>query len=123
VGIGKALGHPTRLAILRDLRSNAETRSPTTCAEANGMALANIHYHFQTLAGLGVVSLSRTEKRRGATEHFYFLDGPLTVAVLTTLDLLEGRTETIAPDPADRPLDDAAAGSPLDGPGRGGGSA
>jgi hypothetical protein len=34
IGVGKALSHPTRLAMVRDLRSGVDARSPTTRAEA-----------------------------------------------------------------------------------------
>lgn len=89
VKVATALSHPTRLAIVRGLRS--ETDSPSSWADENGESVGNSAYHFRQLQRLGVASLAGTRKRRGALEHIYALEGPLAKPVLTALDLLDGR--------------------------------
>jgi DNA-binding transcriptional ArsR family regulator len=46
--------------------------SPKEIAEQLGISdISNVSYHLRELAKLGLIAVARTEKRRGATEHFY----------------------------------------------------
>jgi len=68
----QALGHPTRVRILRFLKS-AEVASPNRMAIEFRMPLGNVGYHVRRLQALGFVELTRQVPRRGALEHFYRL--------------------------------------------------
>jgi DNA-binding transcriptional ArsR family regulator len=71
-GLFRALGHPIRLAIVERLGETGEG-SPGAFAEAFGAPLATVSHHFRSLAGTGMIGLTRTEARRGALEHYYVL--------------------------------------------------
>jgi DNA-binding transcriptional ArsR family regulator len=45
--------------------------SPKEIASAIGLPLPNISYHVKILREAGLITLDRTEPRRGAVEHFY----------------------------------------------------
>lgn len=56
-----ALGHPTRLALFRQLvRAGPEGRGPTALAEDQRMQRTLVSYHLQPLVAAGLV---RSEKR------------------------------------------------------------
>jgi DNA-binding transcriptional ArsR family regulator len=64
-----ALAHPIRLAIMR---TAAGEFSPKTTADALGdVSLQLVSYHVRILRDAGLLTLTRTEPRRGALEHFY----------------------------------------------------
>lgn len=90
------LDHPLRLTILRDMQRGDETYSPGIWSRHRGEPIGNAAYHFRVLGKLGVASVGWTAERRGGTEHFY-VKGPLMLAALTTLDLLEGHAEPAPP--------------------------
>ncbi|QXT34919.1 metalloregulator ArsR/SmtB family transcription factor [Sphingomonas sanguinis] len=55
-----ALGHPTRLALFRQLvRAGSQGRGPTALAEEQGVQRTLISYHLQPLVAAGLV---RSEK-------------------------------------------------------------
>jgi len=66
----KALGHPTRVRILRVLRDR-ELASPVELSAELGVALGTIGYHVRRLEQLGFIELARRTQRRGAIEHHY----------------------------------------------------
>jgi DNA-binding transcriptional ArsR family regulator len=73
----KAIAHPLRYEILVRIRERGEA-SPVGIARALEQPVGRISHHVRTLARLGAIRLVRTERRRGAIEHFY-------AAVRTTL--------------------------------------
>jgi DNA-binding transcriptional ArsR family regulator len=85
--VGKALSHPLRLAILREVRDQRQL-SPSAYARQSGEPLGNVSYHVTALREAGVLEVTDTAKRRGALEHFYSLTGPRAGIALTVLDLL-----------------------------------
>jgi DNA-binding transcriptional ArsR family regulator len=66
----KALGHPTRVRILRVLHDR-ELASPVELSAELGVALGTIGYHVRRLEQLGFIELARRTQRRGAIEHHY----------------------------------------------------
>ena len=85
--VAKALGHPLRLALLREIRDRRKL-SPSEFAKETGEPLGNVSYHLLALREAGVVEISDTAKRRGALEHYYALSGPRAGIALGALDLL-----------------------------------
>ena len=67
--LAKAMSSPVRIRILGML--NEAVLSPKQVAERLGEPLENVSYHVRLLRDLGCIELVRTEKRRGATAHFY----------------------------------------------------
>ncbi len=64
-----ALAHPIRLAIMR---AAVDEFSPKQMAETFGdVSLQLVSYHVRILRDAGLLTLSGTEPRRGALEHFY----------------------------------------------------
>ena len=68
--LAKALSHPLRQRILRQL-NEAGVRSPNELSRELGDPLGNVSYHVRILRELDCVELVRTEQRRGALEHYY----------------------------------------------------
>jgi DNA-binding transcriptional ArsR family regulator len=66
----KALGHPTRVRILKVLRDR-ELASPVELSAELGVTLGTIGYHVRRLESLGFIELARRTQRRGAVEHHY----------------------------------------------------
>jgi hypothetical protein len=64
-----ALGHALRQHIL--LAAVAGEVSPNGLSKALNVGLSSVAYHARVLHGVGLLELTRTEQRRGATEHFY----------------------------------------------------
>jgi DNA-binding transcriptional ArsR family regulator len=85
--IAKALSHPLRFELLRDLRER-RTLSPVEYARESGEALGNVSYHFTVLAKADVIAQTGSVARRGAMEHRYSLAGRRAEVVLAVLDLL-----------------------------------
>lgn len=94
VAVAKALGHPLRVRLIRDLQ-RFDDYAPSRWAEDNDLPLGNVDYHFKTLAKLGVAKVVRTERKRGATEHHYGLAGKLADATVRVLDVLEDKAELV----------------------------
>jgi DNA-binding transcriptional ArsR family regulator len=87
--IAKALSHPLRIELLRELRERKDL-SPVEYARESDEALGNISYHFTVLAKAEVIAQTRAVTRRGAMEHRYSLAGPRAQVALAVLDLLGG---------------------------------
>jgi DNA-binding transcriptional ArsR family regulator len=68
--LAKALSHPLRVRILLRL-TDSGVASPTQLAQALGVPVSNVSYHVGVLEDLECLELVRTERRRGALEHFY----------------------------------------------------
>ena len=85
--IAKALSHPLRFELLRNLRERKDL-SPVEYARESGEPLGNISYHFGVLAKAEVISQTGSVARRGAMEHRYSLSGRRAEATLAVLDLL-----------------------------------
>ena len=65
-----ALAHPLRAQLLREYRT---PRSPKEIAGEIREPLGNVSYHTRTLAAAGLLRLERTEPRRGAVAHYYYV--------------------------------------------------
>jgi DNA-binding transcriptional ArsR family regulator len=65
----KAIGHPLRWQMLEALTEGEA--SPAQLARKFGEPVNLVAYHMGILAKAGGVELTRTEPRRGSTEHFY----------------------------------------------------
>jgi DNA-binding transcriptional ArsR family regulator len=85
--IAKALSHPLRFGLLRDLRERKDL-SPVEYARESGETLGNVSYHFSVLAKAEVIAQTASVARRGAMEHRYSLTGRRSEAALAVLDLL-----------------------------------
>ena len=68
--LGKALSHPLRPRILQVLTLRGQS-SPVQVAAELGAPLGQVAYHMRMLRQHGCVELVRTERRRGAIEHYY----------------------------------------------------
>ncbi len=66
----KAIAHPLRQRILFAIDEAGEA-SPKSVAHALGAPLGRVSHHVRVLLRLGAIELTRTEPRRGATEHYY----------------------------------------------------
>jgi DNA-binding transcriptional ArsR family regulator len=73
--VAKALSHPFRSHILATLGDRIA--SPKEIADELGIDPRDLDYHIKVLIGIGMIRLVRTEKRRGACEHFYELSSPI----------------------------------------------
>lgn len=69
-----ALGHPIRVRVLEALVH--ESASAKQLAKQFGIPLSNVAYHLCRVLDreCGIVSVVRTQQRRGATETFYEID-------------------------------------------------
>lgn len=70
--VARALGHPLRLQIMRELRSR-KTVSPKELTDALQEPLGNVSYHMSVLRKAGAVEIVELIQRRGAMEHRYAL--------------------------------------------------
>jgi DNA-binding transcriptional ArsR family regulator len=66
----KALGHPTRVRVLRIL-DRRDMASPVQLSDELSIPLGTMGYHVRRLEALGMIELAGTQQRRGAIEHFY----------------------------------------------------
>jgi DNA-binding transcriptional ArsR family regulator len=87
--VAKALSHPLRVAIIRDLRASAGPVSPSEYAESNGVPLGNVSYHCKALREAGVARIIKREPVRGAVENFHALDGTNAAACLAVIDAID----------------------------------
>jgi DNA-binding transcriptional ArsR family regulator len=67
--LAKALSHPLRQRLL--MAYYERVTSPRELADDLGEQLNAVSYHTQHLLRHGFLELVRTEKRRGATKHYY----------------------------------------------------
>jgi DNA-binding transcriptional ArsR family regulator len=65
----RALAHPLRVQILEIL--NEREGSPNELMEILSYPLGNVAYHTRVLEKCGCIELVRTERRRGAVEHYF----------------------------------------------------
>lgn len=87
--IAKALSHPLRLEILREMRKRKDA-SPNDLSQYLNEPLGNISYHVTTLREAGAVEVVEEVPRRGAVEHRYALAStPRAALVGQMLDLLD----------------------------------
>jgi DNA-binding transcriptional ArsR family regulator len=68
-GIARLVGHPLRQRLLYAYAESVT--SPSAFAEASGERLNVVSYHTQVLLRAGCIELVRTERRRGAVQHYY----------------------------------------------------
>jgi DNA-binding transcriptional ArsR family regulator len=75
--LAKALGHPIRLAILRELRSRSSTElSPLGFTGKFGFGSPQgVCCHFKALRDAEVLSVARREPRRGSAATYHALRG------------------------------------------------
>jgi DNA-binding transcriptional ArsR family regulator len=66
-----ALAHPLRRKILRRMLGQEGETTPRELSAELGEPLSALSYHVRVLAECGAVKLKRTQKIRGATQHFY----------------------------------------------------
>jgi DNA-binding transcriptional ArsR family regulator len=85
--IAKALSHPLRFELLRELRER-KSLSPVEYARESDESLGTVSYHFGVLAKAGVITQTGAVARRGAMEHRYSLSGRRAKVALAVLDLL-----------------------------------
>ena len=69
----RALGHPTRLNVLRRLAEGPASPVDYTQAAASGESLGVVSHHFRALRQAGLIELAWTEQRRGALKRSYRL--------------------------------------------------
>jgi DNA-binding transcriptional ArsR family regulator len=85
--IAKALSHPLRFGLLRELRER-KNLSPVEYARDSDQPLGNVSYHFSVLRKAKVIAHTGSVAKRGATEHRYSLSGRRAKVALAILDLL-----------------------------------
>lgn len=74
--IAEAGRHPTQIAVLELLDDIPELSwSPNRMSRAIGENLGDTSYHVRVLAGENLLTLTDTQPRRGAVEHYYELSG------------------------------------------------
>ncbi len=66
----RALGHPLRQAILKEV-ADTEEISPQECGRQMGVIVSTVAYHFRKLAECDAIALVRTEPVRGSIKHYY----------------------------------------------------
>jgi DNA-binding transcriptional ArsR family regulator len=65
----RGMSHPLRYQLLTHL--NDREWSPNELSDQLAQSLSQVSYHVKVLLEYGLIELTRTEPRRGATEHFY----------------------------------------------------
>lgn len=88
----QALAHPFRIAILRQaLQSTGEPFTPRETAQALGVPVNRLGYHFRVLSRAGILNLQESTVLQGsAVEHFYVpcaaaMSAPIVRDVLMSL--------------------------------------
>lgn len=97
VKIGKALGHPTRIALLRAY-GDGRVQSVVSWWKENRDygSLSGVNFHYESLVECQLMTVRDTRPRRGTIEHFYRLQGQVAARAVEVLDALEGNRELIA---------------------------
>jgi DNA-binding transcriptional ArsR family regulator len=85
--VGKALSHRLRIEMIRELRAGTAL-SPKDLSKRLSEPLGNVSYHCSALRKAGMLTLTDTQKRRGALEHYYLLDGSNSEPLLAALDAI-----------------------------------
>lgn len=97
--------HPLQARILDVLAGSDEPLTPKGIAQHLGMPLGRISYHVRQLNAAGLLTLVRTEPRRGALAHFYTIASRSPVMHVTITNELAravGRIAEEHPDAAIR---------------------
>jgi predicted transcriptional regulator len=71
--IARTHAHPLRFRILERLARDDATMSPVELSREFDVPVNLMAYHVKQLHEKGLLTLSSTRARRGATEHFYCL--------------------------------------------------
>lgn len=92
VAIANALLHPLRWEILNAMADADTDLSPKLLSKRlsdqhGGDRLTNVSYHVRQLVAYDLISLTDSEPRRGALEHFYALTTLGMCALLTYSDI------------------------------------
>ena len=66
----RALGHPLRRSILKEMQGEEEI-SPGELSQRMEVPLSNLSYHVRVLAKCEAITLVRTRPVRGSMQHFY----------------------------------------------------
>lgn len=66
----RALSHPDRRTILKEMRGEEEI-SPRELSKRLEVPLSNLSYHVRILAECEAITLVRTQPVRGSVKHFY----------------------------------------------------
>jgi hypothetical protein len=69
--VAAAIAHPLRFQILQSMNAPPRRISPNEYHRESGHPLGNCSYHFRKLEKAGCIELVETQKRRGATEHYF----------------------------------------------------
>src|SRR5690349_22221996 len=67
----EGLAHPLRRRVLRLMMGQRREMTPRALAERLEEPLSVVSYHVRVLEQCDAVRLTRTERVRGATQHFY----------------------------------------------------
>ncbi len=67
----EGLAHPLRRRVLRLMKEERRETTPSELSERLGEQLSVLSYHVRVLEQCNAVRLTRTERVRGATQHFY----------------------------------------------------
>jgi DNA-binding transcriptional ArsR family regulator len=93
--VAKALSHPERIAILRDLRDHEAPVSATDFSRrvrGEASLRSEIGYHFSALRKLELITATSRRPVRGSSETFYRIGGPrgeLALMILAAIDVAE----------------------------------
>jgi AraC-like DNA-binding protein len=71
LALSAAYGHPMRIRILAAMNSPRRQYSPIQLAEAWGLGIGTVSYHFRELVNLGFLEIVDERKIRGAVEHVH----------------------------------------------------
>ncbi len=96
VDLFEGLAHTVRRRILRLMMDKRREWTPSALSEALDEPLSVLSYHVRVLEQCEAVRLTRTERVRGATQHFYRLSLKAKWArraLETTKDPPKGKTE------------------------------
>jgi DNA-binding transcriptional ArsR family regulator len=90
----KALSHPLRRDVLRELQERPPT-SPRDVADLLAEPLSNVGYHFRVLRECAAIELVKVEPVRGSIQHFYrfAIEDPWALAVLDGDEEAEKKTD------------------------------
>jgi DNA-binding transcriptional ArsR family regulator len=66
----RAMGHPLRRDILKEMQGKKEI-SPRELSQLLEESLSNVSYHIRVLEKCDAITLVRTRPARGSMQHFY----------------------------------------------------
>lgn len=82
----KAISHPLRMEILRELFRRVQPTPIKEIADLLQEAPAKLHYHFKQLETAGLIQVAETREINGITERFYVPTGEDTELTLSLRD-------------------------------------